>query len=181
MADGAHVSSIDALESFRANLIVFRSKARPALEEISAEILRTRLWLENDQRVYWENQVRRRALVLEEAKKELFSAQMSNLQDATTLEIMAVRRAERALDEAQGRLAVVKRWNREFGSRVEPLARQLEKLQSVLATDMPKAEHFLAQAVKTLDAYTSAPAPSVTDNASPAANQPAPTGPEAKP
>ena len=68
MPERAHVTSIDALESFRASLIIYLAKARPVLEEVAADVVRTRLWLENDQRTYWENQVRSRARKVEEAK-----------------------------------------------------------------------------------------------------------------
>ena len=48
MPERAHVTSLEALESFRASLILYVSKARPTLEEVSADVVRTRLWLEND-------------------------------------------------------------------------------------------------------------------------------------
>ena len=61
MPDQAHVTSLEALEKFRATLLTYISKARPALEEVSGDILRTRMWLENDQRTHWEGQMRRRS------------------------------------------------------------------------------------------------------------------------
>ena len=67
MPQQAQVRSVDALDSFRASLIVYLSQARPALEEVSAEVVRTRVWLETEQRNYWENQVRRRRKELEQA------------------------------------------------------------------------------------------------------------------
>ncbi len=42
MPERAHVTSVDALESFRANLIIYLSKARPTLEEVSADVQRMR-------------------------------------------------------------------------------------------------------------------------------------------
>ncbi len=153
MAVGAHVTSIEALESFRANLIVYISKARPTLEEISSDVMRTRLWLENNQRLHWEAQVQRRAKELEAARQELFSAGLANLRDTTAAEIMAVRRAERALEDADNKLRLVKKWTREFDSRTAPVARQLEKLATMLANDLPSAVAFLSQIIKTLDAY----------------------------
>ena len=45
MPERAHVTSVDALELFRSQLIVYLSKARPALDEVSAEVVRTRVWL----------------------------------------------------------------------------------------------------------------------------------------
>lgn len=168
MAAGAKVTSVEALESFRASLILYISKARPSLEEIGSEVVRTRLWLENDQRLHWEAQVRRRAKELESARAELFSAGMANLRDTTASEIMAVRRAERALDEAETKLRQVKKWTREFDSSAAPLAKQLEKLETVLANDLPSAVAFLANAIKTLDAYSARGGPaSVSADAPP--------------
>ena len=80
---------------------------------------------------------------------------------------MAVQRARRALEEAEAKLKRVKLWNREFDSRVQPLAKQLEKLHTVLSLDMMQAAAYLNEAANTLAAYADiAPA-----NAAPAAPQ----------
>src|SRR6476660_4654277 len=104
MPQRAQVTAIEALDEFRASLIVYVSKARPALEEVSADVLRTRLWLENEQRTHWENEVRRRNKALEQAQSELFSARLSKLRKESAAEVMAVHRARRLLDEAQSKL-----------------------------------------------------------------------------
>ena len=154
MATKANVTSVEALEAFRANLIVYLSKARPALEEVSDDVIRTRVWLESDRRVFWEREVRRRLQKLQDAQQALFSAEISALREVSSAERMAVHKAKRALDEAEEKLKVVKRWIRDFGNQVEPLAKKMEKLESVLVTSMPKAVAYLAQAVKTLDDYS---------------------------
>lgn len=153
MAERAHVTSVEALESFRATLIIYLSKARPALEEVSADILRTRLWLQNDQRMHLESLVRRRTKELEQALQALSSARMADLRDHIATEQMAVQRARRALEEVETKLKRVKLWNREFDSRVQPLAKQLEKLHTVLSHDMIQATAYLTQVVNTLTAY----------------------------
>jgi hypothetical protein len=48
---------------------------------------------------------------------------------------------------------VVKGWNREFDNRVQPLVKQMEKLHSVLTTDLVQAAAYLEQAVSTLAEY----------------------------
>jgi len=160
MAAQAQVTSVEALEAFRASLVVYLSKARPTLEGVQAEIFRTRAWLQTEQRTHWENQVRRRALELHEAQQALFSAQLSRLREATAAEQMAVQHAKRALEQAEAKLKTVKRWSREYDARVGPPAKQLEHLRDLLTQDLPRAIAFLAQAVKTLDAYAGiAPAP----------------------
>jgi hypothetical protein len=153
MADRANVTSVDAIELFRANLIAYLGKARPVLEDACDEVFRTRQWLQQDRRTYWENQLKRRRKILEEAEQALFGARISNLREPTSAETSAVIRAKRALDEAEEKLRMVKRWILEFDNRVQPLVKELEGLRTMLANDMPKAVAHLAQILKTLDAY----------------------------
>jgi len=153
MPQKAKVTAVEAIEAFRAHLIVYLSKARPTLEEVSADVLRAKSWIENDQRAYWENTVRRRTRELQEAQQALFSAKISNLRKETAAEQMTFHRARRALDEAETRLRVLKKWGREFDGQVAPLVKQTEKLQTVLANDMVKATAYLAETIKLLAAY----------------------------
>ena len=141
---------------FRAALIVFTSQARPALEEVSGEGVRTRLWLENDQRRFWENERRVRSKKLEQAQQELWTARLSQFQDSTSLQIMAVHRAQRAVRDAEEKLAVLKKWGRELENRSAPLLKEVEQLHNILTAEMPKAVAYLAQVVRTLDAYADA-------------------------
>ena len=66
---------------------------------------------------------------------------------------MAVQRTERAVKEAEAKLTVVKKWDREMQDKTEPLIKQIEQLQGYLATDMGKAVLHLGEVVKVLDAY----------------------------
>lgn len=153
MSQQAHVTSLEAIELFRSNLIVYLSQARPALEEVSAEVSRTRIWLETQQTQHWENQMRKRLKELEQAQQALFSARLGALRKETSAEQFAVHRAKAAVAEADLKLRVLKKWNREFEGRVQPLVKQMEKLHMVLSNDMVKAVTYLAQAINTLAAY----------------------------
>jgi hypothetical protein len=82
MAERAQVTSVEAIESFRASLILFISKVRPTLEEVSDEVQRLQFWLQNDQRRHWEGELRKRGLKLEEAKREMFNTALAHLQSA---------------------------------------------------------------------------------------------------
>jgi len=150
---GANVTSVEAIEMFRANLIAFLGKARPVLEDACDEVFRTRLWLQHDRRMFWENEFRRRRKIFESAEQALFAARVGNLREATSAEVAAVTRAKRALDEAEEKIRLVKRWSLEFDNRVQPLVKELEGLRTLLANDMPKAAAHLAQVIKMLDAY----------------------------
>lgn len=153
MAEQAHVTSFDAIDIFRAELIAYLSKTRPIVEDACDEVTRTREWIENDRRVYWENQARRRQRILEDAQQALFSARLSNLRDVRTAEQMAVMKARRSMDEAHGKLRKIRKWTREYDNRLQPLLKELEHLRSLLSVDLPKAALHLAQVVKALEAY----------------------------
>lgn len=153
MPDKANVSSVEAIEDFRSNLIVYVSKARPALEEVTSEVLRMRLWLENDQRAVLERLVRQRHKELEQAQGALTSARMAIIKRDTSAEQVAVLRAKRQLEEAERKLKRLKYWDREFSTQVEPLAKQLEKLHTVLSNDLGKAAAQLGRVVDALNVY----------------------------
>jgi hypothetical protein len=153
MPERAHVTSVDALEAFRSNLIIYLTKARPTLEEVSADVQRLRGWLEGEQRTLWENELRRRSRALQEAQQALFSSKLSSFRETSAAEQMAVQRAKRARDEAEEKLRVIKQWNRVFDNRVDPLVKQMEKLHTVLAHDMVQAIAVLTQTITKLDAY----------------------------
>jgi len=159
MATQVRVTSIDALESFRASLIVFLAKARRSMDEVADEVRRTRIWLQNDQRTHWENQLRRRRKVQEQAEAELFSAKLSGLRETTAAQQAAVLKARRAVAEAEEKLRNVKNWNMRYDGCAEPLTKSLEGLRFFLDYDLPKGVAFLANARKTLDAYAEAPLP----------------------
>ena len=104
MPERAHVTSVDALECFRSSLLVYVSKARPTLDEVSAEVVRMRSWLEDEQRAHWENEMRRRRRDFDEAQQALFSSKLSTFRETSSAEQMAVHRAKRALEAAEAKL-----------------------------------------------------------------------------
>jgi hypothetical protein len=153
MKEGAQVKSTEALEAFRASLIVYLSKARPALEEATDESRRTRDWLETDQRCHWERELRRRTAVLQEAEQELFSVRISTQGISPAAQQLAVARAREAVREAEDKLRLVRKWRREFANLTEPWVKQLDQIHGFLTTEMPRAVAFLTHAVRILDAY----------------------------
>jgi chromosome segregation ATPase len=173
MAEQAKVTSIDVLEAFRAALIVFLTESRRSLDEVTDGVRRTRMWLEQEQRPFWEVQIRKRQKKLQEAEAELFGAKLSPLRDQTAKQQEDVRRARRALAEAEEKLRNVKKWLRDYDSTVEPMTKRLEGLRFFLDHDMIKALAFLVQAQRTLEGYAevrpepraAAPAPAPTEDA----------------
>lgn len=179
MAPKAEITSLDALKAFRENLIIYVSKARPTLEEVSSDVMRTRLWLENDQRTHWEGSLKRRLKILEEAQANLFSSKMSNLREVSASEQMAVLRAKRSVDEAREKLRTVKIWDREYPNKTDPLERQMGKLHSIIAIELAQAIQYLNEVIATLEEYTAISLPPGAADLAAPENQPTQTATEA--
>ena len=160
----AQVTSTEAIERFRARLIIYRDKAKPLLADAADEVARTREWL-LDRRRHWEGELRRRTRQLEDAQQALFSARFSNLREVKTAEQAAVHRAERLVAEAEAKLASVKRWGVAFEQQTGPLAKQVEQLRTIASTNVKQAEEYLSRVLTALDRYTDAnpPPPSASD------------------
>jgi chromosome segregation ATPase len=161
MSAQAQVTSIESLESFRQDLIVYLSQMLPALDEAGGEVMRMRHWLEIEQRGFWDDQLRRRRRKLEEAQGELFNKRISLMNDSTVLAQMELQRAQRAVAEAEQKIAALKKWARELERLAEPLVKQVESLRGYLTSDLGMGVISLTEAIKALDAYTQIAPPSV--------------------
>jgi len=155
MSQQAQVTSVEALEAFRAQLVVYLAQIRPVLDEVTNEVLRTRSWLEDDRRRHWLQEHRLRSRKLEDARQELFTASMSKLGDATSFQQMAVQRATRDLRAVEEKLVVVKKWDKELDNQTGPLVKQMEQLHGFLSVEMERAVAYLDLAIRALDAYRS--------------------------
>ena len=153
MPGQAQITSVEAIQAFRSLLVVYLAHMRPALDEITGEVLRTRSWLEDDRKRHWTQEMRTRMRKLEDAKQELFTATMSKMGDTASFQQMAVQRAQRAMREAEEKLAVIKKWDRELENRTWPLVKQMEQLQGFLTVEMERAVAYLDQALTALAAY----------------------------
>ncbi|MEY4199876.1 MAG: hypothetical protein RLZZ265_1616 [Verrucomicrobiota bacterium] len=169
MPEQARITSVEAIQAFRTDLLVYLEKARGVVDEVSEEVARTRSWLQDDRSAYWAQQIRRRTLVLEQAQAELFSARLGGQHQNLQLQQMAVRRAKLALEEAEAKVKTTKHWLREYPAQVEPLARHADLLRHTLVSDMGKAVESLTQTIAALDAYAELKAPVAEPPAAPAA------------
>ena len=173
MPDRARVTSLEALEDFRAKLILYREKAGRVLDEVSDDVIRTRVWLESDRQTHFQNDIRRLTRELEARQQELFSAELSGLLEASVVQRAAVQKARRAIHSAEEKLQLVRQWQRQFDQRVEVPARQVEKLRHNLSHDLGSAVNWLSEMTQTLAAYAElspspAPAPTTAEPEPPA-------------
>jgi hypothetical protein len=170
MATQAQISSVEALEAFRADLVVFLAQIKPVLDEISSEVLRTRSWLEDDRKRFWLQEMRTRTRKLEDAKQELFTASISKMGDTASFQQMAVQKAQRAVREVEEKMTVIKRWDRDLDNKTAPLVKQMEQLHGFLAVEMEKAVAYLDQVNAALRAYQSVAPPAGKSSSSPSSS-----------
>lgn len=155
MPGQAHVSSIDALEDFRAKLIVYLSKAKRVLDDVRQEIVGTRIWLQTDRQIHWKHELKKRGHRLAQAEQELLSARLSGHPSAIQDRRMAVQRARASVAEAEQSMTRVRSWLRQYDTQVESRLKAVNQLRQVLNQDMRKATAFLETAGKTLAEYAS--------------------------
>jgi DNA repair ATPase RecN len=162
MAIQAKVTSTEALESFRASLVVFLAKARRSLDDAGDEVRQTRQWLQHDQRTHWEGELRRRAKVLDQAQQELLSVRLSaavHQPSALMNRQMAVAKAQRDFAEVEGKLRRLKSWTQNYDASADPIQKRMDKLRQSL-DELPKAISYLVSVQKTLEAYAESSGPS---------------------
>jgi hypothetical protein len=141
----------------------------------ASEVMRVRVWLEMEKRPYWMKQFLVRGQRLEEAESALFTTKLSNMGKGgvSATQQAAVQKARAAVAEAEEKLHGLGRWQRDYDKSTGPLLKQLEKLDNLLALDLPNAVAYLNEAIDTLQKYADLDVPPG------AVGGPAPSGPEA--
>ena len=173
MSDQVKISSIDALEAFRADLIQYIAKARVALEDMEGDVRRTQTWLDTDRAQHWGGQIKLWMKNLHQAEQELYSANLTNPQASNAFQRMAVLKAKRKLDEAEAKMRMLKKWRQTFENRATPLLRQLDPMFYLVGQQLPKGVFALGESIKALQAYAEKSLPT-----KPAAAAPTETGGE---
>ena len=161
MRQAARVSSINALKDFKRALSSFGTVIKTALGEAQADLQRTTWWVQQDQLTRWKNEKRTRTARLDQAKSELFRAQVAapDQRVPATMQRKAVDKAQRLMDEAETKIANVKRWTRLLDREVPLYKGHCQKLGRVVEGDLPRALIKLDRMVAALEKYVSVQAP----------------------
>jgi len=163
MNRSANVQSIEALDRFRAALASFAQGTDLGLTMIRMEIDRFVDWLENDQLKYWQSQIRQREDRLNEAKTDLHRCLAATIDADRTpscyQEKKLVELAKRRLEEANEKLAAVRRWIPPVRQAVLEYRMRAEPLASALLGDLPKATLLLERLAQQLVSYLELAAP----------------------
>jgi len=163
----AKVTSVDSLDAFKASLIVYLEKAGRILDEVSEDVVRTRIWLETDRQLHWKKLVQQRTQEFAQAEQELLTARLSEMPEAIKARRMAVNKARLALRDAEDGLTRVRQWGRGYQSQVESRMKVVAQLRHLLASDMRKAVAFLDGAATNLAAYVEISPPATSRSPTP--------------
>jgi hypothetical protein len=167
MRKAANVRSIEAIRSAKVALADFREVAGVAISEAQSDVQRTVWWVQNEQKTRWTHEIKRRTEKVNQAKSELFRAQMSSVDGRPPSCIeqkKMLQRAERALEEARMKLEHVKKWSRLLDREYMLFKAKLQPISRAVDGDLPRGEAKLDLMLERLEAYVRMPPP-VTDAA----------------
>ena len=162
----ANVRSVDALKDFKNALIAYAEEARNALNGVDMDVRRTRDWLERDQLMYWQMQVKKRNEQVSQARADLFRRQISqsgseSVSDADQKE--ALRLAIGRLRQAEEKLAKVKRWGPVLQHAIAEYNAKARPLGDRISGDLVASLALLDRMVASLDAYMAIKAPTLRE------------------
>lgn len=162
MAEAADVRSIDALRDVRAAVCAFAEDAKNALADVDFDIRRTLDWLQNEQRLFWQAELRRWEQNLQMAKADLARKKLGRFLDHkpdTSQEEKAVRQAESRIEEAHKKLDLLKKWVPELLHAVQEYRGSSQPLASLVDVELARALARIDRMLESLEAYLRMAAP----------------------
>ena len=158
MSETARVKSVDALREFREALLTFIDDARNALTSVDMENRRITDWVNNTQKFYWINEVKRRREKANEIRGELHRRKLSGGGETEAKE--AVRIANARLREAEEKVEIVRKAAPVLQHAIDEYLGQARPLGDMLTGDLEKALAKLENMATALERYlaTSLPA-----------------------
>jgi len=163
MSSQTSVQSIDALKEFRVALALYGDDTVGALGAVDAEIRRTFRWLQEERPAYWQDQIKRRGEKLQQAKAEVFKKKLQQKPDhkpAMSEQMENMRKAEAALEDAQKRLTMVRKWQPAFKQAALEYHGSIQRLKTLASNDIPSAVNLLTRIIDSLEAYLRVAPPS---------------------
>src|SRR3954470_10065824 len=114
MSEGARVEDVELLRGMRAAMFKFAEAANVALADAEAEAQQTLVWLESEQRQFWQTQVRKSSEAVgraaEAVRMKKIYKDASGRQSSAVDEEKALAVAKRRLEEAERKLENVRRY-----------------------------------------------------------------------
>ena len=158
MSESAKVKSVDALREFREALGTFIEDARNALTSVEMENRRVTEWVNQTQKFYWINEVKRRREKMNEIRGELHRRKLTGAGDTEAKE--AVRIANARLRVAEEKVEIVKKAAPVLQHAIDEYLGLARPLGDMLTGELENCLGLLERMADALDDYlnTSLPA-----------------------
>ena len=156
MAGQAQITSVEAIEAFRAQLVVYLAPNAPGVEKKSARRSGAYAGMAGGrpEAILAPQEMRIRSRKLEDAKQELFTTSMSKL-GSSSFQQMAVQKAQREGAHRGRKTHGHPKMGARAGEQIRAAGEaDAEQLHGFLAVDMDKAVAYLDQALTALAART---------------------------
>jgi hypothetical protein len=165
MSDAAKVTSVDALKDFREGLAAFLEDARNALVAVQMENRRASDWLHNHQRLYWNEELKRRrerhSMALTELHRVKLQAKPGSAVKDTDQKD-AVRMTLAKVREAEEKVEIVKRWGPPLQHAIDEYVGKARALDDLLGGDVVHSLALLERMITSLEEYLRLTAPPTT-------------------
>src|SRR6516225_5569263 len=161
MSESAQVSSIDALRQFRAKLCEFGVDGLESLAAVELELRHMQDWL-TERLKFWQLQLRDRGEDLSRAKAALVRHKWGSKDGkgvGTTEVEMEVKKAKRRIEEAEAKIEITKRWQRDLPKAVHEYDGPARQLSGYLESDLKQVLAMLDRMATSLEAYVAISAP----------------------
>lgn len=156
MAEQARVQSIEALARFRAALVEFADGAKHALAGIEMELRRVREWLEHEQPRYWKSQIKLWDQRMVEARAALHRKNLQRTEGYVpdvTQEKETLRVCKHRIEEAERKLASIRRWVPQFQQALSEFQGRTQALGDAASIDVERMIAMLDRMITALEAY----------------------------
>jgi hypothetical protein len=163
MSSQASVHSIDALKDLRVSLALYGEDTLGALGAVEAEVRRTLRWLQDERPFYWQEQIKRRREQVSQARAEVFKKNLQKRPDYAppmSEQKENLRKAEASLQEAEKRLAAVRKWQPLYKQAILEYHASVQRLKDLAAGDIPRAVVVLTRLIDALESYLRVAPPS---------------------
>lgn len=152
----AEISDPEVLRRLRKAILRFDADIRRALGGISSDTSRVKEWLGREQLLHWKAQLRKREEVALHARLAYIRAAHAHstiMKSSGFDERKAHERAKRAVEEAEGKLAAIKRWTRLLDEKSRPLLVACTQLGNLLERNTPRTLQRIDTMLDSLEEY----------------------------
>jgi hypothetical protein len=176
----AKVEDLDAIKSLKRALWKFAETASVSLTDAESEMNRALMWLEHEQLQFWQTQLRKRADHVERCKeavrmKKIFKDSTGRTQSAIDEE-KALRLAIRKHEEAEEKLANVKKSTAKLRKEILNYKGHVQRFATAVQNDLPVASSQLDGLLDKLQQYIALGVPEeVRSTAEPTTSEAGPT------